>query len=93
MARRVSNMPGTLKSVQRGTISISGAASATATVAAVDTSKSELRHLGSRVGSVSGCERDYIEIVLTNSTTITATRGNSVSGTPGVVSWELLEYH
>lgn len=79
-------------SVRRGEITIlANATSATATLSpAVNPAKCQLSHFGSRADTtyvnVYGCT-----LVLTNSTTITATRGTS-SATPVVVSWELIEY-
>lgn len=82
----------TVKSIQRGTLSIpaySGAVgTATATVTAVTTSKSRLTLLGAHVASGSGSNAPNASIVLTNSTTITGTNGMSSAV---VVSWELVE--
>lgn len=77
---------GSIKSTQRGVISLT-AGSGTATLSpAVDTSKTQLRHLGaSSTSTIQG----NATLVLTNSTTVTASWG-SVTGT---VSWELTEYH
>jgi len=66
----------TIKSIQRGVITIS----------AVNTSKTELRFLGA---SNSSTPLAYIE--LTNSTTITATRGGF--NQTNIVSWELTEWN
>lgn len=77
------------KVVQRGTISITpGNTQGTATISAVVTSKSELRHLGQI--STSATISDILAyLVLTNATTITATRqGNSGTTT---VSYEITE--
>lgn len=83
-------VPGTIKSIQRGVINISGA-SATATVTAVVVAKSTLTMLGSSINAGAGSDaRDYAHIVLTNSTTITATRGNTGT-TSSAVAWELVE--
>ena len=62
--------PGSLKSIQRGVISMVGAYSGTATITAVDTSKTELRLLG--VSNTTAIA-DLARVVLTNATTITAT--------------------
>lgn len=91
MGRTVSPPPGAIKSIQRGVITISGATGATATVTAVDTTKAQLRQLGSSITAGSGSDaRDYASLVLTNSTTITATRANAGT-TATAVSWELVE--
>ena len=78
-------LPTGIKSIQRGTISLS-TGSATVTITAVNTAKTELRHLGIASGTadLSG----FARITLTNSTTITANT-NSVVAT--VVNWELTE--
>lgn len=82
----------TIKAIQRGTISIpSGSTSATATITAVDMSKTELRFLGG--STYDSAPASFIpRVVLTNTTTITAT----ISGTGlvnCVTSWELTEYN
>ena len=86
----LSSLFGGIKSIQRGTILITGV-STTATISAVDTSKSELRYLGSTYdgGGSPTINQSYVNLVLTNSTTITATK-TSVGGV-GTVSWELTE--
>lgn len=88
MGRVVNPPPGSLKSIQRGVISMVGSVSGTATITAVDTSKTELRLLGVSNTTVLA---DLARVVLTNATTITATRG-STSGT-SEVSWELTEFY
>lgn len=83
---------GGIKSIQRGTISMSsgGSTSGTATITSVDTTKTELRILGASNDAVVDTTA-IARVVLTNATTITATR----SGTSGtsVVSWELTEFY
>lgn len=86
---------GGIKSIQRGTITISGTAlTATATITAVDTAKSELRHLGvSSNPPASTIDHEYaLRLSLTNSTTITATRAAAPNSTSAIVSWELTEW-
>lgn len=83
-----------IKSIQRGVVAIgSGAAVGTATVTAVDTSKAVLNMLGSSIfiGSTDAADSDG-RIVLTNSTTITATRGSNGSSNALNISYELVEY-
>lgn len=75
-----------IKSIQRGVIAITGA-TATATITTVVTAKSELRFLG--FDSIGTDNTHSLRIVLTNTTTITATQG--VGGAAGNVSWELTE--
>lgn len=79
---------GGIKSTQRGEISISaGAPMQTATISAVTLAKSELRLLGST--NSAGEAGSFARIQLTNTTTITATRGNT--GGETIASWELTE--
>lgn len=85
---------GGIKSIQRGTITITtNNTSATATISAVNTAKTELRYLGGgnydiAPGAVFG------RIVLTNSTTITASPSSSGTLNASViVSWELTEWY
>jgi hypothetical protein len=81
---------GGIKSIQRGTISFSGA-SQTATVSSVDTSKSRLTLLGNKnnAGNVAKVADDEVNLVLTNATTITASKTGTTNTL--VVSWELEE--
>lgn len=78
-----------VKSIQRGEITLAFAAggTGTATISAVVPAKSELRFLGSSPGTTMEAAR----IVLTNSTTITATRGTIASSSTVIASWELTE--
>ena len=83
----------TIKAIQRGTITIaSGATSATATISSVNMAKTEVRFLG---GSGPNSEKTITvvpRIVLTNSTTITATvQETSWNGV--TISWELTEWN
>ena len=91
------NVPGggMIKSIQRGIVAILGSnAAGTATVTAVNTSKAVLTHLGSSifVGATDAADSDG-RITLTNSTTITATRGNNASSSALNISYELVEYY
>ena len=93
----IGDMPGggMIKSIQRGTLTISGSAAVgTATVTAVDTSKSVLNMLGSSifVGVTDAADSDG-RITLTNSTTITATRGNNAASQALIISYELVEHY
>jgi len=76
-----------IKSIQRGAT----AANTSATITAVDTSKSVLYHLGTSCTSGVAYTGDFARAVLTNSTTITFTCG-SASNSP-VVGWQLVEYY
>lgn len=73
-----------VKSIQRGLITSGGPATVTATITAVVTAKSELRFLGGSPAAGLGSPI----LVLTNSTTITA---SVLGGSGGQVSWELTE--
>jgi 1-aminocyclopropane-1-carboxylate deaminase/D-cysteine desulfhydrase-like pyridoxal-dependent ACC family enzyme len=80
---------GSIKSIQRGVISMTsgGSTSGTATLSpSVDTTKTELRVLGCTADTSS---LDLARAVLTNSTTVTATRPSTTSNT--VISWEITE--
>lgn len=80
-----------IKSIQRGTVSITQpATSNTATITAVDTSKALLSFLG--INS-DGTNFGYgARIVLTNATTITMTKsGNDTNS--NVISYEVVEYY
>lgn len=87
MAGDISQFYGSVKSIQRGTVTITASTSGTATITSVDTSKSELRLLGVSSGSAGGADT---RIALTNATTITATNASSVTA---VASWELTEFY
>lgn len=81
-----------VKSMQRGTISISTAqTSNTATVTAVDTAKSQLALLGYTNNQTLGSNM-IPRIALTNSTTITATLP-ALPTQAETVSWELIEWY
>lgn len=89
MGRAISPAPGSFKKVTAGVIAISGAVSSNfyTLSPAVDVSKCELRFLGCTSDNTSFTLS--ANVVLTNSTTITATR-SSASGVTNV-SFELTE--
>lgn len=80
---------GSIKSIQRGTISLAsgGSTTGTATISSVDTTKTELRILGYTLNAEVMVNTP--RIALTNATTITATRAGTTCDT--VVSWEATE--
>ena len=83
-----------IKNIQRGTITISGTAgTATATVTSVNTTKAELYYLGENNPNTGSSYYGGINIVLTNATTITATRGVPSGSTTQTIGWELVEYY
>ncbi len=80
-----------VKSIQRGTISISSATSNTATITAVDLDASVLFYGG--VTDAAGTESSigYARVELTNATTVTGVRASTdVAAT--VVNYEVIEY-
>lgn len=83
---------GVINSIQRGTISITGSnLTATATITAVDTSKTEVRWLGHTVSASVQAELG-VRLSLTNSTTITATRAIAPGSPTTIVSFEVTEW-
>jgi hypothetical protein len=79
-----------VKARGRGIINITGGnLTATATITAVDTAKTELRYLGCAT-EVAGTDA---HIYLTNTTTITATRKSNGGGLNTAVSYEFVEYY
>jgi hypothetical protein len=82
-----------IASVQRGTITLSGADEATATITAVDPNRSVIMNLGNdSVAANSGQrpERAFTTVALTNATTVTAERG-ATSGTI-ILSYVVIQY-
>ena len=75
-----------IKSIQRGVIKMN-AATATATITAVDMSKTELRLTGYRTATLEMLPT----VALTASNTITATRNEASTG-GSYVAWELTEW-
>lgn len=71
----ISNQAGTIKSIQRGVVTIAdNSATGTATISAVNTAKSVIEFLGGTGAGTSDQRDSRCTIVLTNSTTVTATR-------------------
>lgn len=84
---------GFIKSIQRGTIAITGGTSNTATVTAVDVSNSQLRCLGQTTDNTGlAGQTSFAKIALTNGTTITAIVNTSPGGSIVTISYELVEY-
>lgn len=84
--------PGQIKRVQRGTMSLAGVTSNTATITAVDTTKAQLELLGTDTNEANGFPGQYMaNIVLTNATTITATKGIATSTV--TVSYQVTEFY
>jgi hypothetical protein len=85
--------PLVIKSVQRGTITITGATSNTATITAVDVANARLRFLNSTQSANDTDAQSRARIALTNSTTVTATVNTSPGADSVVVSFEVTEYY
>lgn len=84
-----------IRSVQRGTISLVGATSNTATITSVDADYAIVRYLGQSVSSGSAWSTDvpsteFAKVVLTNATTVTATM--NTAGSTIIVAYEVVEY-
>lgn len=80
------------KSVVRGTITITGATSNTATITSVDTTNSRLRTLGFTCNNNLDTAAQYNTVLaLTNATTITASVITSPGGDSTIVSYENYE--
>lgn len=79
--------PGVFKSIQRGQTT---AAALTATITAVDTTKTELDYLGCTDSEATTIFTRAAKLFLTNSTTITISYGGANAQT---VSWQACEYY
>lgn len=83
-----------IKSIQRGTISITGAATNTATIVSVDMNNSVLRFLNQSYNNTAGNTNTVLgRLTFTNSTTITATLDTADGGDLAKFSFEVLEYN
>jgi hypothetical protein len=87
--------PGWFKSVQRGTIAIGAATSATATVTSVNILKSRLTWQGYSMTTAASVTTDIwaVKEVLTNGTTITGSRATGDANNPPTLSYQLLEHY
>ena len=83
-------MPGVIRSVQRGTIFLSGVASNTATITVVNTAKSFVNYLGMNT-NVSDDQTLPI-VSLTNGTTVTATREDAAASGGTTTSYQVVEF-
>jgi len=81
-----------IKSIQRGVITMTaGNGSATATISSVDTAKSFLSFGGSSHDDTADSNARQIgKAVLTNATTVTATREGTLTNT--LVAYEVIEF-
>ena len=81
-----------IRSIQRGTITLTSVASASATITAVDLSSSLLFLLGQSYSAAGGAWDDtHCRIELVNATTVTANRNNAPAAT-SIVSFEVVEF-
>lgn len=84
-----------LRSIQRGTITLAdGQTTNTATITAVTTSRAYVRWLGFDVAApVNSQAEARCTVALTDSTTVTATRGAGAAGAAAlIVSYEVVEF-
>lgn len=81
-----------IKSIQRGVITMGSGVPGTATISAVNPSKSELRYLGTTT-QYSSVDVQYwlVRVYLLNATTVAATAVQN--GWATSVGWELTEYY
>ncbi len=89
--------PSKIKSIQRGTIALTAATSATATITSVVAAKSEVRILGwsNSTNSSSTHMQAHVRVALTGSptsTTVTATAGGASFVGTTTVSFEVTEW-
>lgn len=86
--------PSLIRSVQRGTITIAGASTSnTATITAVNVNNAVINFLGATVAGTENADHAHARVTLTDSTTVTATKGAGSGGADDVVvSYEVIEY-
>lgn len=93
VARWTGGQRGLVRSVQRATITITGATSNTATITAVDVGNARVVFLGStHNNAASTMEKVLAMVALTNSTTVTASVNTSPGASSTIVSFEVIEY-
>ena len=87
-------MPGVIKSKQTGTVAVGGAASATATVTAVDMAKAQLMFHGYRMSTSAGPTTDAyaLNTRLTATTTVTSARNVADGANPITAYFQLVEF-
>lgn len=81
-----------IKSIQRGTITITGAASVTATITSVNTASAVVRMVGFTTSGTLTDYQTFPRVELTNATTVTASVNTSPGANSVVVSYEVIEY-
>jgi hypothetical protein len=86
----VTSRLGAIAGIDRGTITLLGTTTGTATVTAVNTGRSILHHLGQVAGASGDAVDKYMgHLALTNTTTITYTVKTASNA---IVSYQLVEY-
>ena len=80
-----------VKSVQRGIITKTDGTTVSANISAVNTSKAVIHYLG--MTTTQDSTKVLIQLVLTNSTTVTATTNGGTATYPITVSFEVIEYY
>jgi hypothetical protein len=81
-------VPGVIRSVQRGTLTLTGT-SGTATITQVDTAKCLTIWTGCRV--TSALDTLLTNVALTNGTTVTGSRGGTAGGAQSYAVYEIVE--
>ena len=84
-------MPGLIKNVQRGTITLSGVLSNTAAITAVNTAKAAVLYMGFYTSTTTADSEADTRLALTDSTTVTATRGST--GNASIVGYQVVELY
>ena len=94
MANHIFPQPSVIKSIQTGIITIPGDnTSATATINAVNTTKSVVLHGGTRYpAATTNPDKIATTVQLTNATTVTATVGSTTSANR-YVAYTVLEFY
>lgn len=85
-------VPTILKSVQRGTITITnGSTSNTATITSVSTANAVVHLMGYSGNDTSNAVADFVRVDLTNATTVTARRDSGTTGS-ATAAYEVIEF-
>lgn len=82
-----------IKSIQRGTITLNTVTSNTGTITSVDTNYSIVELLGIKnTGTNAEIDKFAVQLVLTNATTITATM-TTANAAPSIAAYQVIEYY
>jgi hypothetical protein len=96
MANHIFPQPSVIKSIQAGIITIPhNNTSATATINAVNTTKSVVLHGGTRCPGYTSTDQIFTTVQLTNATTVTATVGGTTTSSADnrYVAYTVLEFY